>query len=128
MRRLVLLLIIFGLQVHGIAAQQPQRLTVFAAASLADVMKAVDQAWTEQGHPGLRLSLAASSTLARQLDHGAHANLFASADEEWMNWAAARHLIDEKSRRNVASNQLVLIVPKEHPRHIDIKPDFDISD
>jgi molybdate transport system substrate-binding protein len=58
-----------------------QRMTVFAAASLKEVMTAIDQAWTKRGHPKLRLSFAASSTLARQLAQGANANIFASADE-----------------------------------------------
>jgi molybdate transport system substrate-binding protein len=73
------------------------------------------------------LSFAASSTLARQLDHGAGANIFASADEAWMNWAAERHLIDVASRRDVVSTQLVLVVPTEHPQQIDLKPGFDLA-
>jgi molybdate transport system substrate-binding protein len=78
-------------------------------------------------HPPLSLSFAASSTLARQLDHGARANIFASADEAWMNWAVERHLIDAGSRRDVVSTQLVLVVPKEHPQQIDLKPGFDLA-
>ena len=126
MHRLIGCLLVFGLLAQS-ATAQTQKMTVFAAASLNDAMKAIDQAWMEAGHPGLRLSFAASSTLARQLDHGATANIFASADEVWMNWAAKRKLINEKSRRNVVSNQLVLVVPKEHPVEIAIKPGFDLS-
>ena len=44
-----------------------------------------------------------------------------------MNWAAKRKLINDKSRRNVVSNQLVLVVPREHPIEIEIKPGFDLS-
>jgi molybdate transport system substrate-binding protein len=126
MYRLIVCLLVFGLLAQS-ATAQTQRMTVFAAASLNDAMKAIDQAWMEAGHPNLRLSFAASSTLARQLDHGATANIFASADEVWMNWAAKRKLINEKSRRDVVSNQLVLVVPKEHPAEIAIKPGFDLS-
>jgi molybdate transport system substrate-binding protein len=126
MRRLISCLLVFGLLAQS-AASQTQRMTVFAAASLNDVMREINQAWMERGHPGLRLSFAASSTLARQLDHGATANIFASADEVWMNWAAKRKLINEKTRRNVVSNQLVLVVSKEHPVEIGIKPGFDLS-
>jgi molybdate transport system substrate-binding protein len=126
MRGLIWCLLVFGLLVQSTAAQA-QRTTVFAAASLNDVMKAIDQAWMERGHPSLRLSFAASSTLARQLEHGATANIFASADEVWMNWVAKRKLISEKSRRDVVSNQLVLVVPREHPVEIEIKPGFDLS-
>jgi molybdate transport system substrate-binding protein len=104
-----------------------QGLTVFAAASLTEAMRAIDQDWTAQGHPRLVFSFAASSTLARQLDHGAPANIFASADEEWMDWAVKRHLIAQNSIRDVLTNKLVLIVPKDHLRTIDIKPGFDLA-
>jgi molybdate transport system substrate-binding protein len=126
MHRLIPLLAALCLIVGGTAAAAPRQ-TVFAAASLTDAMKAIDKAWTDEGHPTLRLSFAASSTLARQLEHGAHADIFASADEEWMNWAIQRHLIVANSRRDVLSNQLVLVVPKEHPQQIDIRPDFNLA-
>jgi molybdate transport system substrate-binding protein len=126
LRRLAPFLICFVLMLNIATAQTP-RLTVFAAASLGDAMRAIDQAWMAQGHQELRLSFAASSTLARQLDHGAPANLFASADEAWMDWATERNLIDAASRRDVLSNELVLIVPKEHAEQIDIKPGFDLA-
>jgi molybdate transport system substrate-binding protein len=109
------------------AAAEAQSLTVFAAASLTEAMRAVDQAWTAQGHPRLLFSFAASSTLARQLDQGAPANIFASADEEWMDWAVKRQLIVEKSIRDVLTNKLVLVVPKDHAREIDIKLGFDLA-
>jgi molybdate transport system substrate-binding protein len=124
--RLVLILVAFGLLLHGSAARA-QSLTVFAAASLTEAMRAVAQAWTAQGHPRLQFSFAASSTLARQLDQGAAANIFASADEEWMNWAVMRHLIAENSIRDVLTNKLVLVMPKDQARHIDIKPGFDLA-
>jgi molybdate transport system substrate-binding protein len=126
MRRLIPFLLTFIL-LQQAAVARDERLTVFAAASLTDAMKAIDQAWVAKHHSALRLSFAASSTLARQLDHGANANLFASADEKWMNWVAERHLIDSASRRDVVSTQLVLVVSKQHPEHIDIKPGFDLS-
>ena len=126
MRRLISLLFIFIL-LHQAAVAQGTRLTVFAAASLTDAMNAIDQAWVAKHHPPLRLSFASSSTLARQLDHGANASLFASADEAWMNWVAERHLVVTSSRRDVVSNQLVLVVPKQHSQHIDIKPGFDLA-
>ena len=121
----ILCLLLSGLRVQEAIAQQ--RMTVFAAASLKEVMTAIDQAWTKRGHPKLRLSVAASSTLARQLAQGANANIFASADEVWMNWAAERNLINKESRRDVVSNQLVLIVPKGHQVEIAIKPGFDLA-
>ena len=125
MRKLVRLLAVLALVVGGTASAAPRQ-TIFAAASLTDAMKAIDQAWIAQGHPGLRLSFAASSTLARQLEHGAHADIFASADEEWMNWSVQRHLVVANSRRDLLSNQLVLVVPKDHPQQVDIGQGFDL--
>ena len=125
-RRLLLILVWLGLLLPAVAARA-ESLTVFAAASLTEAMRAVDQAWTAQGHPRLLFSFAASSTLARQLDQGAPANIFASADEEWMNWAVERRLIVEGSIRDVLTNKLVLVVPKDHARQIDIKPGFDLA-
>jgi molybdate transport system substrate-binding protein len=127
MRRFFVLTILALVLLSPTTQARSSRMTVFAAASLSDAMRAVDIAWTGEHHPPLRLSFAASSTLARQLDHGARANIFASADEVWMNWAVERHLVDTASRRDVVSTQVVLIVPKDHSTRIDIKPGFDLA-
>jgi molybdate transport system substrate-binding protein len=123
--RLLSLAVGLGLLLSGVAARA-ESLTVFAAASLTEAMRAVDQAWIAQGHPRLLFSFAASSTLARQLDQGAPANIFATADKEWMDWAVKHQLIVEKSIRDVLTNKLVLVVPKDHAQQIEIKPGFDL--
>ncbi len=101
--------------------------TVFAAASLTDAMKDVAVAWQKQGHPSPAYSFGASSTLARQIEQGAPAALFASADEKWMDYLAARNLIVPDTRRDLLSNKLVLIVPSGHPQHVTIGPNFDLA-
>ncbi len=88
-------------------AQAP--LTVFAAASLADGMRALAPLWQARGNPPFRVSLAASSALARQVEQGAPADILASADEEWMDWLAARSLIAPATRRSALGNALVLV-------------------
>jgi len=108
-------------------AAQAQELTVFAAASLTDAMKDISTAWAAKGHQPLTMSFGSSSTLARQLDQGAHVNVFASADEEWMNWAAERKLIADSTRLDLLSNSLVLVVPADKPIKVDIKPGFDLA-
>ena len=118
---LVLCLLLMSVQAR---AQDP---TVFAAASLTDALKDVPSVWVKQGHPAPRLSFAASSTLARQIEQGAPANLFASADEKWMNYLVDRHLIAADTRRSLLGNDLVLVVPANHPRHVDIRPGFDFA-
>lgn len=105
-----------------------QAVTVFAAASLTDALKDVAIAWQKQGHPAPRYSFGASSTLARQIEQGAPANLFASADEQWMDYLANRNLVVPDTRRDLLSNKLVLIVSASHPQHIAIGPNFDLAE
>src|SRR5277367_2754454 len=103
-----------------------QELTVFAAASLTDAMKDVAALWTKDGHPALRLSFGASSTLARQIEQGAPVNLFASADEKWMDYLSDKKLIVADTRKDLLGNDLVLVVPADKPQHITIGPGFDL--
>jgi molybdate transport system substrate-binding protein len=101
-------------------AAAAQSLSVFAAASLTDAMRDVDAAWQAQGHPKLALNFAASSTLARQIDQEAPANIFASADAQWMDWAEQRRLLAPGTRKTLLGNALVLVEPKDsmHPETI----------
>lgn len=108
-------------------AAQAQPLTVFAAASLTDAMKDISALWQQDGHPALRQSFASSSTLARQIEQGAPANLFASADEKWMDYLAEHKLIAADTRTSLLGNDLVLIVPATAPVKVAIGPGFDIA-
>ena len=87
--------------------------TVFAAASLQDALKAVAKDFTASTGTAVKFSFDASSTLARQIEQGAPADLFASADLDWMDYVAKRDLIDPKSRINLLGNRLVVIAPKD---------------
>jgi len=99
----------------AVAAPMPARaqapLTVFAAASLQESLTVAGAAWTRVSGQTARLSFGASSAMARQIAQGAPADLFLSADREWMDWLAARKLIVPASRRDLLSNSLVLIAP-----------------
>ncbi|WBV45153.1 molybdate ABC transporter substrate-binding protein [Pseudoroseomonas cervicalis] len=97
----------------GARAQGTPGPTVFAAASLTDAMRALAEAWRGQGRPAPRFSFAASSALARQMEQGAPADLFASADEPWMDYVQQRGLIVEATRRSVLANRLVLVAPAD---------------
>ncbi|HVI56707.1 MAG TPA: molybdate ABC transporter substrate-binding protein [Luteibacter sp.] len=103
-------------------------LVVSAAASLTDAFQAVGKAY-EARHPETHvvLNVAASDVLLRQIVSGAPADVFASADEAAMNKAVAAKAIDPASRRDFATNRLVLIVPKGGDRHVaspaDLKAD-----
>jgi len=93
-----------------LAAGEP--LTVFAAASLTDALTEIGNAYRAHDHE-LRFSFAASSTLARQIEAGAPAAIFASASERWMNYLQARQLIDADSRVSPIGNSLVLITQQD---------------
>ncbi len=107
-------------------AARAQEVTVFAAASLTDAMKDVSAQWAQAGHQPLRLSFGSSSTLARQIEQGAPANLFASADEKWMDYLAEKHLIVPATRKDLLGNDLVLVVSADKPQHVTIAPDFNL--
>ncbi|SHH93293.1 molybdate transport system substrate-binding protein [Marivita hallyeonensis] len=88
---------------------QAADITVFAAASLGDALTDLAEAWqAETGH-SVTLVLAGSSTLARQIEAGAPADIYLSANVDWMDWLAARGRLNEVSRIDVASNTLVLV-------------------
>ncbi len=107
-------------------AARAQELTVFAAASLTDAMKDISAQWAQAGHQPLRMSFGSSSTLARQIEQGAPANVFASADEKWMDYLADKKLIVPGTRKDLLGNDLVLVVPADKPRHVTIGHGFNL--
>jgi molybdate transport system substrate-binding protein len=123
---LFLLLLLAPLQAHA-QTLPPSTLTVFAAASLTDALKDISQMWVKAGHEAPRISFDSSSTLARQIEQGAPVNVFASADEKWMDFLAKANLVASDSRHDLLGNDLVLVVPATHPTHVDIGPSFDLS-
>ena len=101
---------------------------VFAAASLKEALDAAAAAWSRQGHPRPVISYAASSALARQIDQGAPADLFVSADEDWMAWLDARGLLRAGTRTRLLGNRLVLVAPAGAPGPLPrIAPGFPLA-
>ena len=86
---------------------------VLAASSLQGALEEAAGAWTAHGHPAPVLSFAASSALARQVEQGAPADLFVSADEEWMDTLAGENLLRAGTRTDLLSNRLVLVTRKD---------------
>jgi molybdate transport system substrate-binding protein len=103
-----------------------QEVTVFAAASLTDAMKDISAKWAAAGHKPLVMSFGSSSTLARQIEQGAPANVFASADEKWMDYLAQKNLIVADTRKDLLGNDLVLVVAADKPMHVTINKSFDL--
>lgn len=110
---LVRALLLAGLVVLAPAAQAAETATVFAAASLKDALDNAGKAFTTQTGIELKASYAASSALARQIESGAPADLFASADLEWMEYLAKRKLIRADTRVNLLGNRIVVIAPRD---------------
>jgi molybdate transport system substrate-binding protein len=103
---------------RAVAAENGETLTVFAAASLSDAFAEIGHA-LEQQRPGLtvRFNFAGSQQLAAQIEQGARADVFASADERWMSYVRDRHLVAGEPTV-FARNTLVVIVPKANPARI----------
>jgi molybdate transport system substrate-binding protein len=99
-------------------------ITVFAASSLTNVMQDLGAEYTKATGVDLKLVFAASSVLARQIESGAPADLYLSADEAWMDELSARGSINPRSRRDVASNRLVLIARTDSGVRLKIEPGF----
>jgi molybdate transport system substrate-binding protein len=88
-------------------------LTVFAAASMKNALDDVDAAYTAKTGVKITASYAASSTLAKQIEQGAPADIFVSADTDWMDYATNKKTINEPTRVNLLGNSIVLIAPKD---------------
>lgn len=100
---------------------------VLAAASLQESLSAAADRWASKGHPKPVISFAASSALARQVEAGAPADLFVSADEEWMTYLAQRRLIQPRSRVSFLTNSLVLVAPATSRVRLTIGPRFPLD-
>jgi molybdate transport system substrate-binding protein len=109
------------------AGDESNGLLVFAAASLKTALDELLPALTQAAGVPVRASYAASSALARQIEAGAPADIYISADEDWMNYVAERHLIDDRSRVLLLGNRLVLIAPAGKKPALRIAPGFPLA-
>jgi molybdate transport system substrate-binding protein len=112
----------------ALAGEPGQRpVTVFAAASLTNVLQRVGDEFTRSTGLPVRLVFAASSVLARQIEAGAGADVFISADQEWMDYLEQRDGVRKSSRRNVLGNRLALIAPASSTQQLEIVPGFPLA-
>jgi len=114
----------FALAGSAQAAEQP--VAVFAAASLTDVLKAAAATWQGKGRGPVVLSFGSSSTIAKQIERGAPADIFASADETWIAYLMERNLIAADTVRRPIGNDLALVGSPDQARIIKIEPGFDL--
>jgi molybdate transport system substrate-binding protein len=112
--------------VHADTPKKPE-LLVFAAASLGDVLEELSQGWQKTSGVTVKLSFAASSVLARQIEAGGKADVFVSADQEWMDYLQSRGVIESASRRDLVGNRLVLIAPADSRIQLRISRGFPLA-
>jgi molybdate transport system substrate-binding protein len=106
-------------------AQPP--ITVFAAASLGDALDEVNRAFSARTGITVQASFAASSVLAKQIEAGAPAEVFFSADHEWVDYLDQRALLKPGTRRDLLGNSLVLVAPADSAVRLKIAPGFDLA-
>jgi molybdate transport system substrate-binding protein len=110
------------------AQAQQKTITVFAAASMKNALDDISAAFTKSTGIKVVASYAASSALIKQIENGAPADVFASADLDWMDYGARNKLIKDDTRVNLLGNRLVLIAPRDSKLgNVTIAPGFDLA-
>lgn len=109
------------------AAAQSQDVVVFAAASLKTALDEIAAKWQAETKGVLKISYGASSALAKQMEQGAPADLFISADLDWMNYVEERKLIQSNTRFDLLGNRIALVAAKYSDLKLDIAPGFDLA-
>ena len=109
------------------SAQQGTGPTVFAAASLKNALDDAAARWTADGHPAPKLSYAASNVLEKQIEQGAPADIFFSADLDWMETARKADLIQADKRVDLLANAIVLVAPRDAAAPVAIGQGFDLA-
>jgi molybdate transport system substrate-binding protein len=120
--------LVLGAGARPMARQQGGTVLIFAAASLQTALDELTPAIDRSTGAHAVVSYAASSALARQIDDGAPADLFISADLDWMDYVAARHRIQPATRVDLLGNDLVLVAPAARPVSLRIAPGFPIAE
>ena len=111
----------------GYAGDAPDSITVFAAASLSNVLQELGVAYTQASGVRVNFSFASSSVLARQVENGARADVFFSADQEWMDYLGKRTLIQSSTRRDLLGNRLALVAPSDSDVQLKVRPGFPLA-
>jgi len=111
----------------GPALAQVKEPLIFAAASLKNALDEVATQWQRESGKKVVISYAASNTLIKQIEQGAPADIFMSADLDWMDYGQQKNLIDAQTRSNLLSNRIVLVAPKDAGFTLNITPGFDLA-
>ena len=113
---------------HSPAAAQDKTITVFAAASMKSALDDIDAAFTAKTGVKITVSYAASSALAKQIEQGAPADVFISADTKWMTYLVEKGAVKKEAAINFLGNRLVLVAAKDSTLSLKIAKDFPLAD
>lgn len=127
MRKLLLILLLVLAHAGFVSAAMARDVVVFAAASLKNALDDASAAYEKEAGVKALISYAASSTLAKQIESGAPADLFISADLDWMDYLQKQNLIEPGTRLTLVGNKLVLIAPASSRSKIEIAPGFALA-
>ncbi|WP_043972142.1 MULTISPECIES: molybdate ABC transporter substrate-binding protein [Acinetobacter] len=126
MKKTYLYTVVFGasllIQTHAFAVDA---VTVYAAASLTNAVNELDTIYEQKNKTEVKTSYAGSSTLAKQIEAGAPADVFMSADVQWMDYLQNKQRVAAADRINLLGNRLVVITPKDHPIKLKMDKNFD---
>lgn len=125
-KSLFLLIIFFAFTVTSPALRAD--VTVFAASSLKNALDEVQKNWSAQKRGKVIMAYAASSALARQIEKGAPADIFVSADLDWMDYLSQRKRVNEASRSNLLRNELVMIAPQSSRLTLALGKDLKLAE
>jgi molybdate transport system substrate-binding protein len=128
MRKIWLAALCIAAQLALASAASAKDIVVFAAASLKNALDEASTSYQRDAETKVRISYAASSTLAKQIENGAPADLFISADLDWMDYLQQRSLIRAETRVTLLGNRLVLIAPADSTATIEIRPGIGLAD
>lgn len=123
----IFLLILLCFAAHLNAAESDKKVVVFAAASLTDAITEIAALYEKENNVEIQTSFASSSTLAKQIEKGAPADIFISADTKWMQYLKAKNVLNETSTINLLGNRLVLIVPKGKTFKVESDKSFNFA-
>ena len=125
---LFLLIIFLSAWLTGFSFPAFADTTVYAAASMKNALDEINRSWTKQSSAKVVVSYAGSSALARQIEKGAPADIFVSADLDWMDYLAQRKLVNDGSRVNLLRNELVLIAPAKAKISVELRRGLKLGD
>ncbi len=112
---------------HGASAQANGKVVVFAAASLATALNAIQPIFAKDTGKTVIFSYGSSGVLAKQIEQGAPADVFISADTKWVDYLQKKNLLAKGTRRDLLGNDLVLVEPAGSDTSLKIKPGFDLA-